>query len=102
MKKPNGLILRWRLWRVCKKLGIKPYKWQKEYALGKSKYLAGGRRSGKTLAVMLWMLIREVQTPVDVARFVYKDPDNTDRQRCLWWGREYARLVREAGVIKED
>lgn len=92
----RGLVLRWRLWRVCKKLGIKPYKWQKDYALGKSQYLAGGRRSGKTMAVMLWALIRKVQRPGDIGYCAHKDPDTTNRVILNWWAREYERLADKA------
>ena len=102
MKKTNILVLRWRLWRVCKKLGIRPYKWQKDYALGKSNALMYGRRSGKTTAIMLWALIRKVQPSRDVAGCIYKDPDNISLCVSNWWVKEYARLARKAGLVKED
>lgn len=93
MKKPSGIVLRWRLWKVCKKLGIKPYKWQKDYALGKSMYIAGGRCCGKTMATMLWATIRKVQTPDAVAYAAYKDPDTTTRKKMDCWVWQYKRLV---------
>lgn len=102
MKKPNRLVLRWRLWQVCKKLGIRPYKWQKDYALGKSVYLAGGRRSGKTMAIMLWALIRKVKPSQVVAGCIHKDPDNTILRVSEWWIKEYERLAYKAGLVKED
>lgn len=100
-EKINILVLRWRLRRVCKKLGIKPYKWQEDYALGKITSTIGGRRSGKTTAVMLWALIRKKRTPKEILASAYKDPDNRSHVTLDWWCREYRKMARKAGLIKE-
>ena len=102
MKIINQLALRWRLWNVCKKLGIKPYKWQKEYALGNITSTIGGRRSGKTMAVMLWALIRKVHTHKGIIKCAYKDPDVVNHLTRDWWVWEYRKMARKAGLIKED
>lgn len=98
----RDLVLRWRLWRVCKKLGIKPYKWQKDYALGKSTSTIGGRRSGKTTAVMLWALIRKKRTPKEILASAYKDPDCTTRLSLDWWTREYKKTAHKAGLFDKE
>lgn len=102
------IILRIRLREVCKKLGIKPYEWQRNYALNKSLYLKRGRRSGKTTAIMLWALIRNVKPPkkgivtdFTFNRVVSKDPDVETRARYDWWVDEYTKLALKVGLIKE-
>lgn len=101
MRKNNMFVLRWRFWRVCKKLGIKPYKWQKDYALGKITIPIGGRRSGKTTAVMLWALIRKVRRPKDINYCAYKDPYITNDFRRAWWVKEYKHKAYETGMVKK-
>lgn len=103
------ILLRWRLRRICKKLGIKPYKWQINYALNKSLYLKRGRRSGKTTAIMLWALIRNVKPPKKrfvtddtFNRIAYKDPDVKMRVHYDWWAEEYTKLALKAELIKEE
>ena len=46
---------RYRLWKICWAIGIKPYPWQRAFALGKtgSDEFPQGRCTGKTMAVML-------------------------------------------------
>lgn len=95
------IILRIRLREVCKKLGINPYEWQRNYALNKSLYLKRGRRSGKTTAIMLWGLIRGAKTPVQALMCSHKDPDTTSLSRERWWIDEYMRLALKVGLIKE-
>jgi hypothetical protein len=101
-------LLRWRLRRICKKLGINPYKWQRDYALSKSLYLKRGRRSGKTTAIMLWALIRNVKPPEKrfmtddtFNRVASKDPDVKMRVHYDWWADEYVKLALKVGLIKE-
>lgn len=101
VKKTNIFVLRWRLWWVCKKLGIRPYKWQKDYALGKITSTLGGRRSGKTTAVMLWALIRKVRKLKDITNCAYKDPDTRNHHIRIWWENEYMHMAREVGLITE-
>lgn len=90
----RGIVLRWRLWKVCRKLNIKPYKFQRQYALtGYCKWPVG-RRNGKTLAVALWGLIRDVVKPKDVYALARRDPDMwaTAVMRDVF-SREYRKLV---------
>ena len=102
------ILLRIRLREVCKKLGIKPYKWQRDYALNKSLYLKRGIRSGKTTAIMLWALIRNVKPPkkrfttdATFNRVVSKDPDVKMRVHYDWWADEYTKLALKVGLIEE-
>lgn len=47
---------RYKLWRICRAIGIKAYPWQRDFALQRRlpiNELYGGRRNGKTLAVMI-------------------------------------------------
>lgn len=82
MKEPCGIVLRWRLWRVCKRLGIRPYKWQKDYALGKDMRISlWTRRSGKTMAVVLYGLIRKAKGKE--AYYVH-DPDAWSAHENNW------------------
>jgi len=52
------LFKRIRLWRIERALDIKLTKWQKDFVLHKSDFLMPGRRSGKSVAcvveVLLW------------------------------------------------
>ena len=58
----EAIRLRWRLWKVCRKLDIKPYDFQRQFALtGRCKYPTG-RRNGKTMAIMLYGLIHNVSS----------------------------------------
>lgn len=95
------IVLRWRLWRVCKKLGIKPYDWQKNYALGKSQHLSEGRKSGKTTAIMLRALILEIRNPDKVRVCSHLDPDTRSRIIEDWWCREYYKMAIKVGVCRE-
>lgn len=96
MKLIRGIVLRWRLWRVCRKLGIKPYRFQRHFALYGHCRWPDGRRNGKTLAVVLWGLIRGVVKPRDVHALARKDPDNwaTAVMRDVF-AREYMKMVQK-------
>ena len=49
---------RYKLWRISKALGIKPYEWQRAFALGKTDSSGVTRRGGgKTFAIMLRLLL---------------------------------------------
>lgn len=75
MKLIEAIKLRWRLWQVCRKLGIKPYKFQRQFALtGRCKW-PEGRRQGKTMAVMLYGLIRDIFLPSAIYGLAWYDPD---------------------------
>ena len=71
----EAIQLRWRLWKVCRKLDIKPYKFQRQFALtGRCKY-PRGRRNGKTMGVMLYGLIRNVNWETGAQVLAHYDPD---------------------------
>lgn len=98
---------RYRLWRICKAIGIKPYKWQKRYVLNNDECLPGGRRDGKTLACMLRILMipkNNADAWAEAGRLIQLDPDyypNWDQKRLWWYSKEYRRLKRlclDAGI----
>lgn len=94
------LKLRFRLWRVCKKLGFRPYKWQKSYALDKPTDMPNGRGNGKSAAVMLWALIRNVKTPRDIVWCSIMDPDVSLNHKLSvrMWVDEYMRMAQKVGL----
>lgn len=52
------LIARFRLWRICRALGIKPYPQLKNYVLDRNaEIFSGGRRNGKTMAIIVDELV---------------------------------------------
>lgn len=75
MKLIENIKLRWRLWKVCRKLGIKPYKFQKQFALTGRCVCPRDRRQGKTMAVMLYGLIRDITALRDIYVLAQFDPD---------------------------
>lgn len=97
MKLFIAIGLRWRLWRVCRKLGIKPYKFQRQFALtGRCKW-PEGRRQGKTMAVMLYGLIRDINVEQDMHVLSQFDPDviGYPAIRRNVFVREYYRLQQQ-------
>ena len=101
MKLIIAIQLRWRLWCVCRKLGIKPYKFQRQFALtGKCKW-PSGRCNGKTMAVMLYGLIRDLDAEQDLHVLSQFDPDviGYPARRRNVFVREYYGLLRK---VKED
>ena len=95
MKKlKEWFVLRWRLWSVCRRLKIRPYRWQREYALGKSYKLMTEKGCGKSTAVMLYGLIHKVITPNAIAYMVLWDPyARRDNRAARWSVAEYLTLV---------
>lgn len=96
---------RYKLWRISKALGIKPYPWQKDFALGKTDSFGNAgiyRQSGKTTAVMLRILVRN---DFFVEPYMFADdPDwlECDRHRACWFNREYWKLAQrciERGIF---
>lgn len=89
----EAIWLRWRLWKVCRKLNIKPYDFQRQFALtGKCKF-PSGRCNGKTLAIMLYGLIRGVDTEVYARVLAFSDPDaHISYMRRDVFASEYMRL----------
>ena len=80
----NWLLRHWpryRLWRICKATNIKPYKWQKMFALGQLDYLPPEVRkqwgSGKTTAIFLRILMipkNNAAAWAEAGRLVELDP----------------------------
>lgn len=95
---------RYKFHRICKVIGIKPFKWQKEFALGKILTLPkGGRGCGKTMAVMLKLLLQNTCDPENFGWILNKDPDFLPNyaRRTMWYKDEYRRLsniCNEAGI----
>lgn len=90
-------IPKYKLWRVSRAIGCKPYQWQRDYALGKTNHFGGGlgRATGKTMAVMLRILMMDVP---DVKFEMFRqDPDwiLNERYRVQWYLYEYRRLSRK-------
>lgn len=90
------LLQRWpryRLWRICKAIGIKPYKWQREYALAPVVHLIpdNGRGTGKTTAVMLRLLMHPPRTKYILETTLWADPDYKPNRKRLY-REEYDRL----------
>lgn len=101
------MYLRRRLQHDCRIIGIEPYDWQVHYAL--TGHLPGGRwpegrRTGKTMAVMLYGLIRDVWTKEEIRELACRDPDCYTasrfgaRMRRDWFAREYSDL-RQAVIV---
>lgn len=101
------LWARWRLRRICKALDIKPYPVVEAYVLRKNKEVfAGGRRNGKTMAVILDELVYK-RIPPSLndcglhCRFCRDKDYNGDRMRTGFYIEELKRAVRrceEAGI----
>ena len=104
MKRLNTLLCRisprYKFRQICKVIGIKPYPWQREFAL--DGYLGdcfitpfpSGRRTGKTMAVMLRLLMYYPHEQFNLQCILVSDPDwrPLDRHRLGWYSREYIRL----------
>lgn len=80
---------RYRLRKICKALGIVPYPWQRDFALGKTDTLNApeGRATGKTMAVMLRLLMVYPGKPMNALHTLRADPDfrtaNKDRKSVV-------------------
>ena len=86
---------RFKLWRICKLLGIKLYPWQREFALGHTESIPAElnyiRASGKTTAVFLRLLMANPGQPIDILKVLNQDPDFSTKQmrRLGWYSEEY-------------
>ena len=88
---------RWRLRRICEAIGIQPYRWQRDFALGRigCDAFPKGRSNGKTTAVMLRILMLPPNASgVAVRTILARDPDwmPGEYRRCRWYAYEYIRL----------
>ena len=84
---------RYKLRRICKAIGIKPHKWQKDFVFDEVVHLVPdyGRGTGKTMAVMLRLLLQNPGAKFCAETVLCADPD-FDRSRLMWYGNEYRRL----------
>ena len=87
---------RYRLNKICKAIGIKPFLWQRSFALGRTDVLNApeGRQTGKTTAVMLRLLLTCESDVSQIIRVLKADPDFIlfDRVRTGWYDCEYRKL----------
>lgn len=86
-----------RLRRICEAIDVRPYRWQRDFALGLigCDAFPSGRATGKTTAVMLRLLMLPPNaSSVAVRTILARDPDWTpsDPLRCRWYAYEYVRL----------
>ena len=95
---------RFKLYCIRRALKLEPRRWQTAFALGRDNWLPlyPGRASGKTVAVMLRLLM---QHPAEAARYdwLYLDPDYLPSSSRMdrWYRRTYlemARTCRNAGI----
>lgn len=90
---------RYRLHKICKTLSIAPYPWQRDFALGKTDCInqMQGRATGKTMAVMLRLLMFFPGDSCNPLSILQKDPDFTNMQIriLMWYDSEYNRLAHE-------
>ena len=97
----NALLCHWfpryKLWRICQAIGIKPYTWQKEFALHERVQFPSGRCTGKTMAVMLRLLMLKPYDTTSVYSVLCCDPDwrGSDMKRRRWYEGEYRRRAAE-------
>ena len=86
-----------RLRRICEAIEIRPYRWQRDFALGLigCDAFPSGRATGKTTAVMLRLLMLPPNaSQVAVRTILARDPDwdPRDPRRCRWYAYKYMRL----------
>lgn len=87
---------KYKLWRISKALGFKPYKWQRAFALGKTDSLGvnTGRRCGKTMAIMFRLLLLPPDADDALMRYILlHDPDFAMgiARRSAWHRNEYRK-----------
>lgn len=87
---------KYKLWRIGKAIGIKPWKWQRAFALGLTDTLGGhGRQCGKTMAIMLRLLMLPPDAEDTFMRYILGlDPDyvTSIARRTMWYREEYKKL----------
>ena len=85
-----------RFRRVCKAVGIKPYLWQRKFALSEKElppFPPGERATGKTMAVMLRILTYYPYGCREAGQLFSMDPDfRREPARWRWYAAEYRRL----------
>lgn len=98
--KIRQLWARWRLHRICKALGIKPYPEAEAYILYKDlEIFKGGRRNGKSMTLILDELVYKRVPPALATcemycRFCYDRDFSGDLRRTKWYIDDLHRAVR--------
>lgn len=87
----------YKLWRISKALGFKPYGWQRAFALGKTDSLGAntGRGCGKTVAIMFRLLLLKPDAEDAFMRYILGlDPDyiTSFARRTMWYKNEYRKF----------
>ena len=89
------LSRRYRLRCICRALRLRPYPWQRAFALGRIQRIpVRTRASGKTTAVMLRLLMLPPDELLNVPAILSLDPDwlPWQRDRVKWYACHYRRL----------
>lgn len=91
-------LRRRRLRRICKALDIIPYPWQAEFALADSpgQLPRMGRRTGKTMAVILRVLVQPPSNSKDTPSFMTLDPGagiSLNAQHCIYDSYRHAHAI---------
>ena len=91
---------RWKFRQICRALQIKPYPWQRDFAMRKCvpvDKLLGGRCNGKTMAVMLRLLmVNPAGTPTHELwqiEFQFDKDFKNDPRVVRWYRSEYYRCA---------
>ena len=95
---------RWRLRKICRAIGVRPYQDVKDYVLEKKvKVLVGGRRSGKTTALILDALVYKRVPPeiercgMDCIFCMDRDYNGTELRKM-----HYAQMLKRAVEMCEE
>lgn len=89
-----------RLWGICRKLKIKPTKWQMSFIMGDDERIPFGRRNGKTTAVILRTILEEPEKAWDACNALARDPDWwRSYATARWEMMEYLRFCKRCGVM---
>lgn len=88
---------RFLLWRLSRRLGIRLYPWQRDFALGVTNTLEyySCRQSGRTTAVMLRILLMDKPDFDEAACILACDPDwaPQNMKRVTWYAQTYGHML---------
>ena len=91
---------RYKLRLICRAINIQPKDWQRQFALYGKAVFPAGRRTGKTMAVMLRLLMLAPNDVTQRWRILLHDEDFqlNDARRYRWYEGEYRRLAAKCFV----
>lgn len=97
-------IARFRLWRICRALGIKPYPQLKSYILDRNmEIFGGGRCNGKTTALIVDELVyKRVPTLLQWCDFACRFCRDPDYWKIRGSSRWYANELKKAVMLCES